>query len=533
MSIRVLRVALASALPILLYLAAPVLTTEPEAATSEAEPGEALRLLDVLNIFWQPQETRGADIDVAIQQLAQMGDDVIGPLMNGFEQIGDARPFQDRAIRVLEAIGSGKARQVLLDIALGRTAPVPEHIRSAAARAYVKATRDTAQTKALLVSRETPVLTEALAALRGQPIDGRLLKRLEELAMSRDLQLRWAALSVMADDPGTVHAREKAELILAAIREAESVPKASGSYWESHYTMGELTYLRCIRTLAMMRAPTALLKEMSAPLLGKARYCMVLARAERGDVTIRDDLHKILHDPEAGVMRAWAAQRLGYIGATEDIELLQKTAESDPLVRERGWFYGPPLNEEEFFPVREAAHNAVMRLSCGRKAAGQSVAQLRREEDDIREAVFRYQFEHNASAQPQDAAAYFLSLDPHESGFLFNEDPTDDVMRRFEGHKPPCKKVSECSSHRFEGVRDRETGEEGLIFTVGNIRWINEDEVEVSGGYYAGSLSASGNIYSVVREGDRWIVKKDKRLWSAGVCPYGGQRSFMADLRCS
>lgn len=34
--------------------------------------------------------------------------------------------------------------------------------------------------------------------------------------------------------------------------------------------------------------------------------------------------------------------------------------------------------------------------------------------DDIREAVFRYQFQHNASAQQQQANAYFISLEEGE-----------------------------------------------------------------------------------------------------------------------
>lgn len=126
------------------------------------------------------------------------------------------------------------------------------------------------------------------------------------------------------------------------------------------------------------------------------------------------------------------------------------------------------------------------------------------EEDNIREAVFRYQFKHNASGQQQNAKAYFLSLGK-------DKDPGDQFMERFKNHKPPVKKASQGITNN--GVRDKETGERGLIFGVTSIKQINEDEVEVNGGYYEAGLSASGNVYRVKREGDRWVVKEDRTLW--------------------
>jgi hypothetical protein len=141
-------------------------------------------------------------------------------------------------------------------------------------------------------------------------------------------------------------------------------------------------------------------------------------------------------------------------------------------------------------------------------------------EDDIREAVFRYQFEHNASEQQQSAKAYFLSL----SNDLLpgspmpgpipakGRDPDDAFVKRFQGHKPPVKKISQSTISPFEGVKDRETGEEGLIFWVTHIRWKKDTEVEVDGGYYEGGRSSSINLYRVVREGDRWVVKEDRLI---------------------
>ncbi len=132
------------------------------------------------------------------------------------------------------------------------------------------------------------------------------------------------------------------------------------------------------------------------------------------------------------------------------------------------------------------------------------------QEDDIREAVFRYQFEHNASGTQQTAQFYCLSLGEYSKDI----DPDDGLMQRFQGHKPAVKKVSQCICSPEVGVKDKEIGQSGgLVFRVTSIRWISNTEVEVEGGYYEGGLSASGNVYQVVRKGNQWVVTDDKMRW--------------------
>ena len=80
--------------------------------------------------------------------------------------------------------------------------------------------------------------------------------------------------------------------------------------------------------------------------------------------------------------------------------------------------------------------------------------------DDIREAVFRWQFDHNASGQQTNSQVYFLEVG--EKG----GDPTDEFMKRFANHKPPVRKVSACSANAGKGVLDMKTGEKGLIFRI-------------------------------------------------------------------
>jgi hypothetical protein len=128
--------------------------------------------------------------------------------------------------------------------------------------------------------------------------------------------------------------------------------------------------------------------------------------------------------------------------------------------------------------------------------------------DDIREAVFRWQFEHNASGQQQKAKVYFLQIGEKDKG-----DPSDQFMKRFVQHKPSVRKVSQCAADTRKGVLDKQTGEKGLIFRIAAIEWKSDTEVAVSGGYYEAGLSASGNTYTVKKVDGKWTVTKDEMHW--------------------
>jgi hypothetical protein len=124
----------------------------------------------------------------------------------------------------------------------------------------------------------------------------------------------------------------------------------------------------------------------------------------------------------------------------------------------------------------------------------------------IQEAVFRYQFQHNASSRKQAADFYCL-------GIVEKKNPRPELMERFAGHAPAVVPVSECRADAGSGVTRDSTSGHGLIFTVGDIKWINGSEVEVAGGYYEGGLSASGNVFRVKRIDGVWTVVEDRMEW--------------------
>ncbi|HEX7182576.1 MAG TPA: hypothetical protein VF756_12090 [Thermoanaerobaculia bacterium] len=114
-------------------------------------------------------------------------------------------------------------------------------------------------------------------------------------------------------------------------------------------------------------------------------------------------------------------------------------------------------------------------------------------DDDIREAVFRYQFEHNASGLQKSAERYCLSVEGDRM-------PSADFLRRFAGHTPPVTSADQC---------DRTTGRD-LFFLVKDIQRQGENEVWVRGGYWEGNLSSSGELYIVGRENGKWVVKESR-----------------------
>jgi hypothetical protein len=111
-------------------------------------------------------------------------------------------------------------------------------------------------------------------------------------------------------------------------------------------------------------------------------------------------------------------------------------------------------------------------------------------EEEIAEAVFRQQFEHNASALQKNAEKYCLSLPGDRM-------PSAEFLKRFEGNQPPVAAADQCS---------RSSGK-NLFFRINAFNWREDGEVWVRGGYYEGNLSSSLELYQVVNENGRWVVK--------------------------
>ena len=118
-------------------------------------------------------------------------------------------------------------------------------------------------------------------------------------------------------------------------------------------------------------------------------------------------------------------------------------------------------------------------------------------EEDIQEAVFRYQFKHCVLTGSNEV--YYLSV--------AGKDPSDELMRRFQGHQPSVEKGS-----RLQGISGKASVS---FFNITGIRWKNSKEVEVEE-TCAFWGSAEGYVCRVLQEGDRWVVKECRVVWSRG-----------------
>jgi hypothetical protein len=123
------------------------------------------------------------------------------------------------------------------------------------------------------------------------------------------------------------------------------------------------------------------------------------------------------------------------------------------------------------------------------------------EEDDIREAVFLYQFDHNASGLQKHAHAYCIFVTINDR----RVDPSNGFLKRFAHHKPPVRKGSACHWTSGVAVYDR-GGRPALIFTISKINWVSGTEVTVEGGYEEGNVSSSAESYAVNRQSGKWVV---------------------------
>ena len=125
---------------------------------------------------------------------------------------------------------------------------------------------------------------------------------------------------------------------------------------------------------------------------------------------------------------------------------------------------------------------------------------------DVLEAVFRHQFNKNASGGQRNVEYFFLSLDGRA-------DPPPELLARFKDQKPIVLPLSMATASPAPGVKHKDLGGRGLIFRITSIAWLDQDTAEVEGGYYEAGLSASGNTYRVKRANGAWKVIDDRMNW--------------------
>ena len=129
------------------------------------------------------------------------------------------------------------------------------------------------------------------------------------------------------------------------------------------------------------------------------------------------------------------------------------------------------------------------------------------QELQIQQAVLRYQFEHNASASR--AAIFCIAISDGKT----NVDAPAKLTQSLNDATHKVVKSSDCNQNEGHGVTERSSGKLALMLNLGQVKWLAPDEVEVDGGYYEASLSASGNTYRLKNVSGVWRVLKDDLNW--------------------
>lgn len=179
-----------------------------------------------------------------------------------------------------------------------------------------------------------------------------------------------------------------------------------------------------------------------------------------------------------------------------------------PVILEPDKVYEIWINNEKFKNFKDKSGNPTVPFKF--YFTTKSVKNI--EEDNIRETVLRYQLSPYVSVQQKNARVFFLSLSEPVDRRDKEIDPSDEFVQRFDGLILQVKKVSQATVSS-NGVKDKETGSQGIIFRAGAIKWISNTEVEVQGGYYEYGRSGSGNTFHLKKDTGKWVVVKDVLRW--------------------
>ena len=124
----------------------------------------------------------------------------------------------------------------------------------------------------------------------------------------------------------------------------------------------------------------------------------------------------------------------------------------------------------------------------------------RQEEDCIAEAVYQYEIQNSEGHKSSDL--FFLSVNQ-------GHDPESEILKRLARSSYRVKPISHSIDQRTV-IKDNETGEPGVILTLGKITWVDKTRVEVALSAYSGFGDAKGYVYELVRGENGWMIRNRK-----------------------
>jgi len=131
--------------------------------------------------------------------------------------------------------------------------------------------------------------------------------------------------------------------------------------------------------------------------------------------------------------------------------------------------------------------------------AGHSSEQKEELDSSIVESVFRYQI--RQCGDNTSLKVFLLSVR--------GNDPSDEFMKRFTDDSLSVKRRSALAkSEATSEFIDNESGKFAALLSIDKLRVLEEGKAEVEGSCGYADWAARGYKYSVVREKNRWMVKR-------------------------
>ena len=123
-----------------------------------------------------------------------------------------------------------------------------------------------------------------------------------------------------------------------------------------------------------------------------------------------------------------------------------------------------------------------------------ALALTKAQEDDIREAVFRYHLKDFQIKSPKPF--YFLAIN--------HANPSPRFMARFR-NEPTIKRVSEVKPKTFD-VTDKATGKRGVVFYADQVRLIAANQAKIETGWRTSGRGGTFGTCLVERQKSGWVV---------------------------
>lgn len=295
----------------------------------QAPPEEIRKNPSKLSKYWAGQAEKRwnakTERNKIIAELSHYGDKAIEPILRDLSnvpQIGYAD--------ILARIGTPKARNILLDVALGKSSYRGNNI--SAAEYYLKVIRDKIEAKKLLVAEDINVLVMALRALEGVAIDNELFYLLEKLLHSKEGIVVSHAGNVLTADDNTKIIKKKVLLLVKLIEEHDAflTKKLSKIQSKNKELKKDNKIIIYTNTLCKVKGALDTLRKISSqPKSDRVRISIVIARAHNGDITVKKEVINIIQKTEGSYLRKIALESFESIGTKQDIIFVQTIAESD------------------------------------------------------------------------------------------------------------------------------------------------------------------------------------------------------------